>query len=286
MTFSVSGSLSYNVSGPSTVLCSLSCIRTNGQVILSESLTTNREVAMDDLSVGLDANRFVKLDVQESGELIVQYEAKVETSVCFSALNSIRDNLGPNFDAHSLPYLFPSRYAQSDRLRAVSNDMFGGIQGDYARVLAIEDWIHHHISYQAGSSNEQSSALNTLESRSGVCRDFAHLGIALCRAMTIPARYITAYAYQLEPQDFHAAFEAYIDGTWYVFDATRLAPLNGLVKIAAGRDASDAAVATLFGNISGQGMQVNVQLDGDSPDNFVPVTRNSLQNEGQVLFLV
>jgi len=286
MNFSVSGSLNYSVDGPSTVLCSLSCIQTNGQVIHNESLTTSRDIPIVDLSVGLDANRFVKLDVQDPGDFTVQYEALVGTTVCFASLDSITDHSAPGFDAYSLPYLFPSRYAQADRLRAVSNDMFGGIYGNYAKVLAIEDWINQHIFYQSGSSNEQSSAMNTLESRSGVCRDFAHLGIAFCRALSIPARYVTVYAYQLDPQDFHAVFEAYIDGTWYLFDATKLAPLNGLVRIASGRDAADAAVATLFGNITGQGIHVSTQIDNNEQEEFIPVSRESLNNDGNAIFLI
>ena len=98
---------------------------------------------------------------------------------------------------------------------------------------------------------------DTLTERVGVCRDFAHLGIALCRALTIPARYFTGYAYDLNPPDFHACFEAYIGGEWVFFDPTKLVPVNGLVKIANGRDAGDAAVASIFGKVSSTAIKVN-----------------------------
>ena len=114
-------------------------------------------------------------------------------------------------------------------------------------MTAITDWIHDNVEYVRGSTNSETSAYDTVTQRVGVCRDFAHLGIALCRALNIPARYFTGYAYELEPPDIHACFECYIGGTWMVFDATRLAHLNGLVRIAAGRDAADTAVASVFG---------------------------------------
>jgi transglutaminase-like putative cysteine protease len=128
------------------------------------------------------------------------------------------------------------------------------------KVLEITEWIHRNVEYLSGSTNAETSAYDTVTQQAGVCRDFAHLGIALCRALTIPARYCSVYAYQLEPQDFHACFEAYLSGQWIIFDATKLAPLNGLVKIAVGRDAADTAIANLFGNISGTSIKVNCQL--------------------------
>ena len=101
---------------------------------------------------------------------------------------------------------------------------------------------------------------DTVTELAGVCRDFAHLGIALCRALGIPARYFTGYAYQLVPQDFHACFEAFISNEWVIFDATKLVPLNGLVKISTGRDAADNSVASLFGGIVFNSSNVNCEL--------------------------
>lgn len=112
--------------------------------------------------------------------------------------------------------------------------------------------------------------------------DFAHLGIAFCRALTIPARYTTVYAYQLQPQDFHACFEAYINGEWYLFDAKNLEPLNGMIRISTGRDASDAAVATLFGEIQGVGLAEKCDCDDD---NFQGVTRQNLQGQGNAFIV-
>jgi transglutaminase-like putative cysteine protease len=126
-------------------------------------------------------------------------------------------------------------------------------------VVAINDWIFYNVEYIVGSTNSGTSALDTLTERAGVCRDFAHLGIALCRALSIPARYFTCYSYKLYPQNFHACFEAYIGGEWLLFDPTMLAPLNGMIKIANGRDAADASVASIFGNAYCN--LINVQCD-------------------------
>lgn len=285
MKFLVRSRLDYQVMGPSTLLCSLSCVHTKGQSVQKETLTTSRDVTRSDIAVGMEDNRFTKLDIQKPGDLTVQYEAEVSTTVNIQNIKEVETNSIRELDASAIPYLFPSRYAPADRLRAVANDMFGHIQSTYDRVMAIEDWLFEHILYQLGSSGEQTWAPDTLEGRAGVCRDFAHLGIAFCRALTIPARYVTAYAYQLQPQDFHAVFEAYINGTWYLLDGTRKAPLNGLVKIARGRDASDAAVATLYGGIAGQNIEVECLLHEDSAQEFVPITRETLRQNGQLLYL-
>ncbi len=285
MKFSICSSLYYSVSDSSTLLCSLSCSKTAGQKVSDEMLTVSRPAHRTDLSVGLDGNQFTKLEVDDPGDLHVQYSARVETSSDTVLIRDLGNESIRSVDAVALPYLFPSRYAPADRMRKVSMDLFGDIEGKYDVAMAIENWLFKHIEYQAGSSGEQSWALDTFEQRTGVCRDFAHLGIAFCRALTIPARYCTVYSYQLEPQDFHAVFEVYIDGNWYLVDGTKKAPLNGMVRIGTGRDASDAAVATLFGGVMGQGIAVDVQIAEDCDEVFEPVTRETLQSEKKAFFL-
>jgi len=133
------------------------------------------------------------------------------------------------------------------------------------------------VEYLGGLTNAQTSAFDTVTEQAGVCRDFAHLGIALCRALTIPARYFTGYAYSLKPADFHACFEAYIGHKWVLFDATRKAPLNGLVKIASGRDAADTALANIFGDILLYSMQVSCEL---AEEGFEPFFYQEGQTKG------
>ena len=143
-----------------------------------------------------------------------------------------------------------------------------------------------NVEYVRGSTNSETSAYDTITQRTGVCRDFAHLGIALCRALNIPARYFSGYAYELQPPDFHACFECYISGHWLIFDATRLSHLNGLVRIGTGRDAAEAAVASIFGRVTCQSMNVDCQLAENQK--FVPIGRKQLNKkavslEGKVL---
>jgi len=283
MKFEVSGQLWYQVNGPATVITSLHCMRTAGQDVSEESFVTSRPVeSFEEISVGLGQSRFARLALGEAGEISFDYSAEVTTSPSFVPLGDLFQPGLEHFAQEVVPFLFPSRYCQSDVLRQTAADLFPARNTTYERVSMIVDWISNHLGYVSGSTDEQTSALEVLEKRAGVCRDFAHLGIAFCRALTIPARYTTVYAYQLQPQDFHACFEAYINGEWYLFDATNLAPLNGMVRISTGRDASDAAVATLFGDIMGTGLSVRCQcLD----DHFQPVRRQDLENRGEAFVL-
>ena len=126
--------------------------------------------------------------------------------------------------------------------------LFGAVPAGRARVQAIVDWIYTNIDYQIGSSQATTTAMQVFVQRAGVCRDFAHLAVTFCRALNIPARLVVGYArFQAPPPDFHAVFEAYLGGRWVMFDATRMSPVDELVRIATGRDAKDVAFATIFG---------------------------------------
>jgi len=285
MRFFVTSSLYYYASGPSTLLCSISCAKTPGQKVTKESITTSRELIRSDIRLGHERNRFTKFEIEESGDLAVHYLATARATVGAIPLAEADCEKPHDVDAKVIPYLFPSRYAPSDRLRAAAQDLFGGIKGKLNQVLAIEEWLFQHIYYAFGSSIEQSCARDTLELRTGVCRDFAHLGISFCRALSIPARYVTVYAYQLFPQDFHAVFEVHVKGVWYVVDGTRKAPLNGMIRIATGRDASDSAVASLFGGIRGQGLFVETVIAEGETEEFVPLYRGCLLDRGEMLYL-
>ena len=285
MQFYVQSALHYQVSGPSTALCSLKCVKTPGQQVLDERLSTSRDTYRSDMSLGMEENRFTLLETSASGPLSIFYEATAATSHQIVPIAEINNQDVHTLEPAVLPYLFPSRYAPADRMRAIANDLFGHLTGHLDQAHAVEDWLHQHVAYAPGASEEQSSALDTFENRSGVCRDFAHLGIALCRSLSIPARYVTVYAFQLQPQDFHAVFEVYVGGTWYLIDGTRIAPLNGMIRIAQGRDAADAAVATLFGNISGNGLEVSTLIGKDETEPFQPLTRADLNQAGNALSL-
>lgn len=268
MKFSVNSSLSYAVSGPTTFIFNIQALNTMSQMVQEEELKIDPPMDIEEYKA-YDVNcRFIRLKVYEPINFTISYKAIVEMNYTILD-NHNSSNLVPvvELDSYIASFLYPSRYCQSDKLMNFSFKKFGHINSVYEKVLSITDWIYSNIEYVLGSTNTQTSAMDTLIERVGVCRDFAHLGIALCRALSIPARYFTGYAYQLSPQDFHACFEAYIDGNWIVFDPTKLAPLNGLVKIANGRDAADSAVASIFGAAQGTDVIVNCEVLDTS---FVP----------------
>ena len=146
----------------------------------------------------------------------------------------------PTDEADLLRYLRPSRYCESDSLGPTAHAEFAGLHG-YDLLAAVSSWVGSRLSYVPGSSLPTDGAVRTLLARQGVCRDYAHLVVALLRALDVPARLVSVYAPGLQPMDFHAVAEAYLDGQWYVVDATTLAPRSTLVRIATGRDASDTA---------------------------------------------
>ena len=208
---------------------------------------------------------------------MIRYKAEVDIDYNIIHQRKLSHTVPVNkLDANEMHYLFPSRYCQSDKLQKLASKEFGGVESAYGKVSAITEWIYNNVEYISGATNSSTSAHDTLTERVGVCRDFAHLGIALCRALTIPARYFTGYAYNLNPPDFHACFEAYIGGEWVFFDPTKLVPVNGLVKIANGRDAGDAAVASIFGKASSS--SIVVKCDCKDPD-FKPIYFTNTENQ-------
>jgi transglutaminase-like putative cysteine protease len=158
-------------------------------------------------------------------------------------------------------YLRPSRYAESDSLLPTAVAEFGGLTG--RELLAgVSSWVGSHLSYVPGASEPTDGATQTLLDRRGVCRDYAHLCVALLRALDVPARVVSVYAPGLLPMDFHAVCEAHVDGQWHVVDATALAPRQSMVRIATGRDAADTAFLTNHGGwVTLQSMSITAVVD-------------------------
>jgi transglutaminase-like putative cysteine protease len=173
------------------------------------------------------------------GQLFVAYDATIE-----GQLEPI-----PVEDIDPIRYLRPSRYCESDHLGPTARAEFAGLRGP-ALLDAVSSWVGQHLAYVSGSSRPTDGAVNTLLARRGVCRDFAHLCIAMLRANDVPARLVSVYAPGLDPMDFHAVAEALIDGRWLAIDATTLAPRSSLLRIATGRDASDTAFLTTAGGVA------------------------------------
>lgn len=277
MKFKIHSEVEYSVLYPSTFIFNVHALRTPNQAVLEESLLIDPYLRIEEFTSSTSVNRFVRVQVDEPITFKISYNAVVDTTYkIFDEAAEINAVPVVQLDGDVIPFLFPSRYCQSDKLQRLAFNQFGRYNNVFSQVMAITDWIHENVAYLSGSSNSQTSAFDTITERAGVCRDFAHLGIALCRALSIPARYFTGYAFKLIPQDFHACFEAYIGGHWILFDATKLVPLNGLVKIATGRDAADAAVASIFGNVICNSIEVSCK---SLEPNFAPFyyDRNSLQ---------
>jgi transglutaminase-like putative cysteine protease len=278
MLFHVSCDLEYTIRFPSTLILNIHAQRNPSQTILDEKFVVEPAVKVSEFTADDGHNRFIRLNTGRHKMLSIAYSASVECDVQVYAAGSVEATPVAELSGATIPYLFPSRYCQSDRLNRLAWDLFGTIENPHAKVVAISDWIHDNVEYLRGSTDSLTSAYDTVTQRTGVCRDFSHLAIALCRALNIPARYFSGYAYQLEPPDFHACFECFIGGSWVVFDATRLAHLNGLVRIGTGRDAADAAVASIFGNAACTRMTVGCELG--SGQKFVPLGRKQLSRSG------
>ncbi len=155
-------------------------------------------------------------------------------------------------------YLLPSRYCQSDRLEGFVRRQFGGLSGG-AMAQALLDWVQGALIYRSGVSQGETTALDTFASRMGVCRDYAHLLVSLARAAEIPARCVAAYAPGVEPPDFHAVVELWLDGAWRLLDPTGMARVEEIARVCIGRDATDIAFMTVFGTAFFQAQRVSVR---------------------------
>lgn len=165
--------------------------------------------------------------------------------------------------AETLQFLLPSRYCPSDRaaMWTRAQEVVGDAPAGYAQAEAIRAWIQTHLAYRYGTSDASTDAQQTLEHGAGVCRDFAHVGITLCRALDIPARMVVGWLHDLKPMDMHAWFEAYLGDRWYAFDATQAQPRGGRVVIAHGRDAADVAFLTTYRPLRTFSIRVWTQVD-------------------------
>ena len=256
--------LIYSVTKPTSFLFNVAAARTAHQIISGETLLLNPNIQYEASTLGAEAIQVYRLTV-EPCDLQLQYRANVELCPEIYDTSGIIETGYSQLPNEVLTYLNPSRYCESDRLTHFALQIFGNVEPGFSRVTAICDWINSNIDYQSGSSGESTSACDVLIQRVGVCRDYAHLAIALCRALCIPARYVSGYALALQPPDFHGFFEAYLGMRWYLFDATRMAPVEGFIRIGTGRDAADASFATIIGEATLTNMAVWAQQTVSNP---------------------
>lgn len=260
-TFDVDCALSYQVSGPTDFVFQIHALQGMDQQVLSESLVITPPLPVHVFADPTVLHRFARVHV-EAGSFELRYRARVQRAP------DPLDPLVPQVAIADLPddllhNLMPTRYCESDLLGKTAQRLLSGAPPGHARVQAVADWIHDNIEYRVGSTRATTTARDVFVQRAGVCRDFAHLGVTFCRALNIPVRLVVGYArFDEPPPDFHAVFEVYLGGRWVLYDATRMSPLDELVRIAVGRDAKDVAFATIFGPATMMAMSPLTQRAG------------------------
>jgi transglutaminase-like putative cysteine protease len=241
MKLSIKAELVYNFADATQIIANLEASQTSDQIILSETLEVQppANLLSDTTPYG---DRRIRASL--SGDVIIRYLALVENNLRQLLPRAGRQHPWSDLPSDVLPFLLPSRFCPSDKFMRFAQREFGSAGDGVARVMAILEWINRNVDYVSGVSNAETTAERTFVDRAGVCRDFTHLGITLARALGIPARAVSAYALELNPPDFHAIFEVYVEDGWWLIDPTRLAPIEGIVRIGSGRDASDIAFLT------------------------------------------
>lgn len=266
-TFRLGCELRYDVTGPAAFIMNVSAVTNAAQRVRNESLEIYPGTTVEECP-GVEAEKRQHRFRAGPGSLQVRYSAEVEIVHTIEASELLTEVATGDLPIAVVPYLYPSRYCESDMLVRLARQEFDGTPPAFQRVTAICNWIHDHVEYLHGATNPMTSAYDTATERAGVCRDFAHLAIAFCRSMAIPARFVAGYAWNLVPRDFHACFEAYLGGAWYFFDATRLIPQSGFVRIGTGRDAADTSFATIFGPVTFSGMSIEMEQIGGPPPEY------------------
>lgn len=228
----------------------------------------------ESLSFELDGKRIgpeVREIAGEHGNRIHMFDAPVgNLKVSYSASVVGQAEPAPVGDLDYSTYLRPSRYAEADKFFGFGGTEFGDVADSVTVLEKVSSWVGTRLSYVPGSSDPIDGAADTLLAGSGVCRDYAHLVIALLRSVNVPARLVSVYAPGCQPMDFHAVAEALVDGQWRVVDATCLAPRQSMVRIATGRDAADTAwLDNHKGAITVNNMTVTATVDGELPKDSV-----------------
>jgi transglutaminase-like putative cysteine protease len=280
MRFTLGCKLSYKTEAETPFLFNIEAQRFAGQVIEHETLTFSPKLEPEQWTMPESGNPYFRVNAP-AGPLTVEYEARVRLAHTLEEPGAVTELPPAQLPLSVFTHLYPSRYCQSDRLERFARSTFGGCDPGYARVNEICNWIHEYVEYEGGVSDALTSAFDTVTQRAGVCRDFAHLAIAICRSLGIPARYVSGYAFRLHPPDFHAVFEAYLAGPagggWYLFDPTRKADPAGIVRIGIGRDAAEVAFCSPFGPMEFGKPEVWIDALEDAP---IATTQAVRMNEG------
>ncbi len=270
--------LNYEIDvGGADFIFNIHAARTAHQTVSEEKLRLSQAIVPDIHTDPVSGNRYMRLHAQP-GTLALAYTATVDIAHHCAQPSQLAEVPVHKLPPQVMSYLYPSRYCQSDRLIKFATREFGQLWQGYGRVQAICDWVRQHVVFTPNSSTSNTSAVDTLVEQVGVCRDFAHLMIALCRAVNIPARFVTGTDYgadpALGPPDFHAYVEAFVGNRWFIFDPSGTGIPMGFVRFGTGRDAADVAFATIFGNVRSQPPRICARAVNDpSRDLYLPLHR-------------
>lgn len=266
MRINIGCDLNYDVRTSAVFLFQIVAAQNSHQRILNEQLSLSPELSVERCRIGHEGNQLQRVAI-EPCQFAVSYRATVDLTHQTQNSNDVCESRVLDTPPDVLTYLNPSRYCESDLLSRFAFEEFGHLYPGYSRVQAICNWVFEQLDYTPGSTTAKTTAADVLLQRTGVCRDYAHLAITLCRGIGIPARYVAGYALHLQPPDFHGFMEAFLDGSWYLFDPTRMTSTRGLVRIGTGRDAADVSVATITGNVmlTQQSVWAAAAEDSDDP---------------------
>ena len=266
--FTIHVQLHYHLSQEGWLLLNIAAIKCPSQTVICESIRNNHKIPFLDYVSPNGVSRLHGI-AAPAGNLEISYEAEVAREIRKPAKKPCASQpFLLDLPHEVVSCLYPSRYCESDKLVRFASKQFGGLPPGHERVVGICNWIYSHIDYVPGVTDSHTSAVDCLTLRAGVCRDFAHLGVAFCRAMGIPARYGSAYAYQLSQPDFHAFFEVWLGDRWWYYDASRLAPQSGFIWVGSGHDAADTSVATMSSSVWFESMEIHVDKLSSLPVDF------------------
>ena len=278
--FDLSITLDYNVIAQSDYVFVIQPTNTPYQRVTWEQLATQPALVVDEElhgNAGAPPNRHLRVNVPP-GPFQLRYDAIVDVVHHFALPSDLREVPIAELPASALQYIYPSRYCQSDQLLEIARREFGAMNPGYDRVEAIRQWVKGRTRFQVGSSHSGTSALETFQCGQGVCRDFAHLMIGMCRALNIPARFATGIDYgadpALGPPDFHCYVEVYLGDRWFMFDPSGISPRMGLIRIGTGHDAADVSFATIFGTVQWTMPKITIRAEGDSLNGLVKPFRH------------
>lgn len=244
MRIHIEADLHYRMAEPVDVLLAIEGAQLPDQILINDLLTIDGAGPLRaiDGEEGIGRRTWMRAE----GDFRARYAAGFEVERRPVGIEQLPITPRRELPPEVIPYLWPSRYCEADRFEAFVEREFPGANHG-VKIMAMSNWIHDHLAYCPGSTDASTTAVDIFVSRQGVCRDYAHLLASFARAAGVPARLVSAYACNVQPPDFHAVVEVWLAGQWCLVDPTGMAPLDGLVRIAVGRDATDIAFMTVFG---------------------------------------